>query len=54
MMSAEATVLAYWEAGEPATGFFDLDDAGAIRTITEFWPEPYDPPAGRGHLVERY
>lgn len=38
----------------PAASFFDLDDAGLIRRITEFWPEPYDPPAGREHLVERY
>jgi hypothetical protein len=23
-----------------------------IARITDFWPEPYDPPAGREHLVE--
>ncbi|MEU6073512.1 nuclear transport factor 2 family protein [Micromonospora sp. NPDC047074] len=37
-----------------ATSFFDLDDAGLIRAVTEFWPEPYEPPPGREHLVERY
>lgn len=27
-------------------------DAGVARF--DFWPEPYDPPAGREHLVERW
>jgi ketosteroid isomerase-like protein len=34
--------------------FFELDDAGLIAKIVDFWPEPYDPPPGREHLVERY
>jgi ketosteroid isomerase-like protein len=34
--------------------FFDLDTQGRISHITDFWPEPYDPPPGREHLVERY
>ena len=38
----------------PAASFFDFDEAGLIVRITEFWPEPYDPPAGREHLAERY
>ncbi|RZU77003.1 SnoaL-like protein [Micromonospora kangleipakensis] len=38
----------------PATTFFDLDESGLIQAITDFWPEPYDPPAGREHLVQRY
>lgn len=38
----------------PAATFFDLDGSGRIARITEFWPEPYDPPAGREHLVQRY
>lgn len=25
-----------------------------ITSITDFWPEPYEPPAGREHLTERY
>ncbi|RKN50608.1 nuclear transport factor 2 family protein [Micromonospora endolithica] len=37
-----------------ATSFFDLDEAGLIATVTEFWPEPYEPPPGRAHLTERY
>ncbi|MFC5214403.1 nuclear transport factor 2 family protein [Streptomyces coerulescens] len=27
---------------------------GRITSITDFWPEPYEPPAGRDHLTERY
>ncbi len=38
----------------PALTFFDLDTDGLIARITEFWPEPYDPPPGREHLAERY
>ena len=38
---------------EDAVVFFGLRD-GLITTVTDFWPEPYDPPAGREHLVERW
>jgi predicted ester cyclase len=34
--------------------FFDLDDDGRIALITDFWPDPYELPASRAHLVERY
>jgi hypothetical protein len=34
--------------------FFDLDEAGLIERITDFWPVPYEPPPGREHLTERY
>jgi hypothetical protein len=34
--------------------FFDLGDDGRIARITDFWPEPYDLPANRAHLVQRY
>jgi hypothetical protein len=34
--------------------FFDLGDKGQITRITDFWPEPYELPASRAHLVERY
>jgi hypothetical protein len=27
---------------------------GLISHISDFWPVPYDPPAGREHLTERY
>jgi hypothetical protein len=26
---------------------------GLISRVTDFWPEPYEPPPGREHLVER-
>jgi hypothetical protein len=43
------------DGGEhPGLCFFDLDSTGLIRHITDFWPEPYEPPAGRDHLTERY
>ncbi|MFI6057547.1 nuclear transport factor 2 family protein [Streptomyces sp. NPDC051286] len=38
----------------PAIHFFTGDDQGRIVEITDFWPEPYEPPAGREHLAERY
>lgn len=34
-----------------AISFFTVD-GGLIIRLREFWPEPYDPPANRGHLVE--
>ncbi|MFC7305706.1 nuclear transport factor 2 family protein [Streptomyces monticola] len=34
--------------------FFSGDARGRIAAISDFWPEPYEPPAGREHLVERY
>ena len=34
--------------------FFDLADDGKIALITDFWPQPYELPASRAHLVERY
>jgi hypothetical protein len=37
-----------------AITFFTADADGRISTVTDFWPEPYEPPAGREHLVERY
>ncbi|MDO0935119.1 nuclear transport factor 2 family protein [Streptomyces sp. DG2A-72] len=37
-----------------AISFFTGDGSGRIATVTDFWPEPYEPPAGREHLAERY
>jgi len=41
-----------------AITFFTREDSESgddrITSITEFWPEPYEPPAGRDHLSERY
>ena len=42
------------EGTQPGLCFFELDDAGQIATITDFWPDHYELPASRAHLVERY
>jgi hypothetical protein len=34
--------------------FFTAGPDGLITTITDFWPETYEPPPGREHLTERY
>lgn len=36
-----------------AVAFFEIDGDRIVK-VTDFWPEPYDPPAGREHLVERF
>lgn len=50
------SMIEFSEAGASQTGlcFFDLDAAGRIVRIADFWPDPYEPPAGRAHLVGRY
>lgn len=37
-----------------AIHFFTFDERGRIAGVTDFWPETYEPPAGREHLTERY
>ena len=52
-----ATSWIKWASGEEgsdAVTFFEFDGEGRIARITDFWPEAYEPPEGRGHLVERY
>src|SRR4029077_9149744 len=39
---------------QPGLCFFELDENGLIAEITDFWPDPYELPASRAHLVERY
>ncbi len=39
---------------QPGLCFFELTDGGQISRITDFWPDPYELPASRAHLVERY
>lgn len=51
-----ATTIRFVLPGEPdQTGiaFFTVAD-GRITRMSDWWPEPYDPPPGRAHLVERY
>ena len=58
-LADEATGVAWfvWEVpeSEPADAmvFFTFAE-GVVTTVTDFWPEPYDPPPGREHLVERW
>jgi hypothetical protein len=50
------SVLFRWRLdGESALAiaFFEVEN-GVITKITDFWPEPYEPPPGRAHLVERW
>jgi len=42
------------EVSQPGLCFFDLDRDGRIVRITDFWPDPYEAPAGRAHLAGRY
>lgn len=46
-----------WTVGEEqaeGVAFFDFDGDGLITRVTDLWPEPYEPPPGREHLVERW
>lgn len=50
------SMIEFSDADGSQTGlcFFDLGEDGRITRITDFWPDPYDPPAGRSGLAERY
>ena len=52
--AASWTDFAGREGTQPGLCFFDLDDDGRIAMINDFWPDPYELPASRAHLVERY
>ncbi|MBA3293438.1 MAG: nuclear transport factor 2 family protein [Geodermatophilaceae bacterium] len=46
-----------WRLGqgrtEEAFAFFGVRER-LLATVTDFWPEPYDPPTGREHLTQRW
>jgi hypothetical protein len=42
------------EGTQPGLCFFELGEDGLIAEITDFWPDPYELPESRAHLVERY
>lgn len=52
--AAARTVVTVGEEVMHAVHFFTFDEDGRIAGVTDFWPEPYEPPAGREHLIERY
>ncbi len=39
---------------QDACVWFELSDDGLITRVVDYWPESYDPPSGREHLVERW
>ena len=39
---------------QDACVWLEVAENGLIGRIVDYWPEPYDPPLGREHLVERY
>lgn len=41
------------QAEQTALGFYELE-AGRVMAITEFWPEPYEPPLRASRHVRRY
>lgn len=47
--------VAFGIGAEIATGisFFELED-GRITRITDYWPEPYEPPVRNTSRIERY
>jgi hypothetical protein len=55
---ADEVTAASWiqmtDAGEtyPGLTFFEVAD-GLIVSVTDFWPQAYEPPASREHLIER-
>jgi hypothetical protein len=52
----DANLLFEWELGDErslAMAYFEVD-GGVITKVTDFWPEAYEPPPGREHLVERW
>ena len=42
------------DGSETGLSVLDFAPDGTISRVTDFWPEQYEPPAGREHLVERY
>lgn len=39
---------------QDACVWLETDPHGRIARITDYWPDSYEPPAGRAHLVERW
>nr|WP_225853670.1 nuclear transport factor 2 family protein [Micromonospora sp. AMSO31t] len=39
---------------QDACVWLEVSEGGLISRVIDHWPEPYDPPPGREHLVERW
>jgi len=39
---------------QDACVWLEVSEHGLISRVVDYWPEPYDPPPGREHLVERW
>lgn len=39
---------------QDACVWIEVGGHGLVTRITDYWPEAYEPPAGREHLVERW
>ncbi len=52
--SAAAASMNFTVGDEEMVGLVYLQVSdGLVSRVTDFWPEPYEPPAGREHLVDR-
>lgn len=57
---ADGRLAALWidarVGSEPlvACAWLEVSEQGLINRVTDFWPEAYEPPSGREHLVERW
>lgn len=53
----DAVVRFVWRAGDEEDGegiVFLATDGERITSVTDFWPEPFEPRPGREHLTERF
>ncbi|MEV7230573.1 nuclear transport factor 2 family protein [Polymorphospora sp. NPDC051019] len=59
-LAADGRVAALWldfRVGadqQDACVWLDVSEHGLISRVVDHWPEPYEPPPGREHLVERW
>ena len=42
------------EGRQDACVWLEVGGNGLITRVVDYWPDSYEPPAGREHLVERY
>ncbi|WP_315974616.1 nuclear transport factor 2 family protein [Micromonospora sp. MA102] len=57
---ADGRLAALWldvrvgDERQDACVWLEVSEQGLINRIVDYWPEPYEPPQGREHLVERW